>query len=171
LLLVALLALLAGCDDPQSRRAAETARLLDADKAFAAASLRDGAPSAFFSVLTEDAIDLPAGSPPAQGRDKIRDGLKGLGSQVLAWTPRQAEVARSLELGWTWGEWQLLESAGSEHVLGHGKYLDIWHRDDAGNWKLAVDMGNEAPPPDVPAPAAPAAPAVPPPPAGPTGSQ
>ena len=58
-------------------------------------------------------------------------------------------MATSLDLGWTWGEWQMLESAASRKVLAQGKYLDVWKRGADGAWKLAVDMGNqaEAPPP------------------------
>jgi ketosteroid isomerase-like protein len=138
--------LLAACARPAADQQTEAARLLQADREFAAASVRQGAAAAFFSAMAEDAIELPADAPP-EGRAKVSAGLKALGPQVLDWTPQRAEVARSLDLGWTWGEWRLLDSAASGKALSHGKYLNIWKRQADGAWKLAVDIGNQAAPP------------------------
>ena len=94
--------------------------------------------------MREDAIQLPANAPPVQGSRRIRERLDALGLQVLDWTPRQAEVSRGRDLGWTWGEWQLLQSAASRKVLARGKYLKVWKRGADGGWKLAADIGNQA---------------------------
>lgn len=146
--------LLAACARPAARSAeAEAARLLQADRDFAAASVHQGAAQAFFAAMTDDPLELPANGPPVTGRAKISEGLKSLGPQVLDWTPQHAEVARSQDLGWTWGEWRLLDSAASGKLLAHGKYLDVWKRQPDGAWKLAVDIGNEAAAPAKAAPA------------------
>jgi ketosteroid isomerase-like protein len=153
--------LFAACSRPAATPETEAARLLQADRDFAAASVRDGAAPAFFSAMTSDAIGLPPDGA-VQNRDKISSGLQGMGTQVLDWTPQHAEVARSLDLGWTWGEWRLSDTSTSGRLLSHGKYLNIWKRQPSGTWKLAVDIGNEAapnpaadaPPKPAPAPAA-----------------
>ncbi len=144
LLVLALLSILAACRDPAGAQAAEAAKLLDTDRAFAAQSLDQGTAAAFYARMREDAIQLPANAPPVQGSRRIRDRLESLGLQVLEWTPRQAEVSRGLDLGWTWGEWRLLQSAESRQVLARGKYLNVWKRGADGSWKLAADIGNQA---------------------------
>jgi ketosteroid isomerase-like protein len=106
--------------------------------------MRNGTAAAFFQTMTADAIQLPASDPAVQGREDIRARLLALGPNRLDWTPRHAEVARDLDMGWTWGEWKLYANASRSTELGHGKYLNVWKRQPHGSWKLAVDIGNEA---------------------------
>ena len=136
--------LLGACSGSAATQAAEAQRLLQTDRAFAAASLEQGTAAAFFANMTEDALQLPANAAPVQGRKRIRDRLDSLGAQVLDWTPQHAEVSRALDLGWTWGEWRLYRSAASKEVIARGKYLNVWRRGADGAWKLAVDIGNQA---------------------------
>jgi ketosteroid isomerase-like protein len=149
-----LFALLAACSGSAAQQSAEAARLLAADRAVAADSLLHGTAAAFHASMSEDALELPANDAPVQGSGRIRDRLDGLGAQVLDWMPRRAEVSRSLDLGWTWGEWRLLRSAASGQVLARGKYLKVWKRGADGAWKLAADIANQAdpaaPPPGAP---------------------
>jgi ketosteroid isomerase-like protein len=149
-----LLLALAACSGAK-QQAAEAARLLDADHALARASMEQGSAAAFDAVISDDAVLLPANADPVQGREPIRTRLKGLGAEVLDWIPRRAEVSRSLDLGWTWGEWQLYDSATTKHLLAQGKYLRTWKRGGDGRWRLVADIGNqppEAPPPPAPPP-------------------
>lgn len=143
---------LAGCHDPQAAQQAEAARLLEADRAFAAKSVKDGAAAAFFGVMTDQSMRLPSSGPAVIGREEVRAGLSRLPPQVLDWTPMKAEVARALDLGWTWGEWRLLADAGTRRVVARGKYLNVWRRGADGGWQLAVDIGNESPDPDAATP-------------------
>jgi len=141
------LVLVVGCrNDQAQQRAAAMQSLLETDRSFAAASLAQGTADAFYANLLDDALELTANGAPVEGRVAIREHLRPLGMQVLAWTPQKAEVAASLDLGWTWGEWRLLASARSGKELARGKYLNVWKRDVAGAWKVAVDIGNAATP-------------------------
>lgn len=142
---VLLLGFLAGCQPPAAQQSAETTRLLAADRALAAASLDQGTAAAFYGAMTEDAMQLPAGAPAVQGRRKVRERLEALGAQVLDWTPQQAQVSRALDLGWTWGEWRLFESAASRKQLAQGKYLKVWKRGADGRWQLVADIANQVP--------------------------
>ncbi|HWY24164.1 MAG TPA: hypothetical protein VNX47_04550, partial [Nevskia sp.] len=56
----ALLFMLAACHDPATSQAAEAARLLEADRAFAASSLDHGTAAAYYASMSEDAMQLPA---------------------------------------------------------------------------------------------------------------
>jgi ketosteroid isomerase-like protein len=85
-----------------------------------------------------------------RGRDSIYELMKtGDADYVLDWTPRSAEVAQSGELGWTWGEYTV--SAKSEDGVpteSWGKYVNVWRKNSAGEWKVIADIGNNSPPPD-----------------------
>lgn len=147
--------LLAACSRSAQQQAADTASLLDADRSLAAASMEQGSAAAFYAAMSDDALLLPSGADAVQGRERVRERLKGLGAQVLDWVPRKAEVSRGGDLGWTWGEWQLYDSAKTKHLVTQGKYLRAWKRGGDGRWRLAADIANE--PPEAPAPAAPQA--------------
>lgn len=138
------LPLLAACHDPAAAQAAAAAQLLEADRAFAAASLQRGTAEAYYARADDGSLQLPANAPPVRGGRAIRDRLGALGLEVLDWTPQQAQVSRSLDLGWTWGEWRLLQSEASRRPLAQGKYLRVWRRGADGGWKLEADIGNQA---------------------------
>ena len=137
--------LLMACQTAVDQKAAGQA-LLDADKAFAQASMDHGAAEAFNRFLSDDALQLPDGKSPVNGRDAIVGGLGG--NYTLSWEPQRAEVAESGELGWTWGTY-VFEAPRDDggNSVSHGKYLNIWRRTDGGDWQVIVDMGNQSPEP------------------------
>ena len=149
-------ALLFGCSDdyepanpaPMSVNGEKAAaKLLQADRDFAAASRATNAAEAFNQFLATDAIGLPSGNFPVFGRDSIYASMKDdADSYVLDWQPQHAEVANSGELGWTWGTYTLTGETGNETQIRYGKYLNIWKKID-GNWRVAVDIGNSNPKP------------------------
>ncbi len=126
----------------------ESKILLKTDIEFSQASERDGAAEAFYAYLTDDAMQMPQGGEPVYGREKIREEMSSGVNITLTWKPQKAEVARSGDLGWTWGtyvaKWQ--DEGDAQHE-SHGKYLNIWKKQEDGAWKVAVDMGNQNPAP------------------------
>ena len=121
----------------------DTRRLLETDIAFAAKSIESGAPEAFFTFLTENSIQLPASGEPIQGRASIRENMTGPTRYTLTWQPQFAEVSLPGDMGWTWGDWQKLDSSGRQ--LAHGRYVNIWKKQADGSWRVRLDMGNVAP--------------------------
>ncbi len=132
----------------QGKMNAAQKKLLDADWEFSRTSVKKGAAAAFYLYLTNNALQLPEGSLPIYGRKAIFDTMMQ-GNYALSWTPIKAEVAESGELGWTWGKYivVVMKEDGTEST-GFGKYLNIWKKDSDGNWKVAVDMGNQSPSPN-----------------------
>jgi len=128
----------------------EKAKLLQTDKDFSKASLENGAAEAFKQYLTEDALELPAGKNPVEGRKNIYDMMKeNQDTYTLEWTPQYAEVAKSGELGYTWGTYILsYKDENGEAQKSYGKYLNIWEKETDGSWRVAVDMGNSSPKPE-----------------------
>lgn len=127
----------------------EKRRLLNTDKQFARLSLKKGAGEAFNYYLTEDAMGLPHGQIPLIGREKLYTEMKkGQENYILDWEPQRAEVSASEDMGWTWGTYVMTytDDEGQQQKR-YGKYLNIWERQDDGQWRVAVDMGNSSPQP------------------------
>ena len=125
--------------------------LVQTDRDFAAMSLKVGAAEAFNAYLTDNALQLPAGSNPISGRETIYQQMKkSEGSYTLAWEPQFGDVSDSGEMGYTWGTYTVSvinEETGSVDK-SYGKYLNIWRKNDSGKWRVVVDMGNASPDPE-----------------------
>jgi len=127
---------------------AERKKLLDIDYEFARTSVKKGPSASFHLFLADNAMQLPEGSLPIYGKNAIVETMKGDHYDLL-WTPVKAEVARSGELGWTWGKYVVVirKDDGTE-TKSFGKYLNIWRKQADGKWKVIVDMGNTSPSPN-----------------------
>jgi ketosteroid isomerase-like protein len=140
-----------GCSGKYTGRtdATEEQKLFDTDVAFSRASEKNGPAEAFNMYLADDAIQLPANSAPITGRQAIYDSMKEAEGISLTWTPVKAEVAKSGDLGYTWGRYNVSRRSAEGNVtIGHGKYLNVWKKRPGGDWKVLIDMGNSSPPPD-----------------------
>lgn len=126
--------------------------LIEADRAFAAMSVSEGAKAAWGSFMTEDAMIMGAGSQPTLGLDDILADFEDWPAGAsISWEPKRAEVAASGEMGWTWGRYILtIPGAGDDDApkVSHGKYLNIWEKQPDGAWKVLVDVGNSNPAPE-----------------------
>ena len=146
-ILLALLFILIRCQSIDNE--AEKEILLQTDKEFAKFSVENGAATAFNQYLTEDALELPAGRNPIEGRENIVKLMnEGKDTYTLDWSPQVAEVSKSGELGYTWGFYTLTyNDENGKEQRNYGKYLNIWKKQLNGDWKVAVDMGNQSPNP------------------------
>ena len=59
----------------------------------------------------------------------------------MTWEPVKAEVARSGELGYSWGNWKFVKT----DTTFYGNYFTVWKRQKGGKWKVALDGGNSTP--------------------------
>jgi len=126
-------------------RAADEATLknLDADwsKAAGAKDLDKTA-----SYYADDAFVLPPNMPAIQGRQGARAMWQGMFSVPGfggGWKSSKIEVARSGDLGYVTGTYELSESAaGGKPTTDKGKYLEVWKKQADGSWKCIVDMFN-----------------------------
>lgn len=140
-----------GCSTRENADVAKEAeRLLQVDREFATASVQHGAADAFRMYLDDDASMFSSGRHPVRGRESIYAIMKpGDEGYLLEWTPRAAEVAQSGEMGWTWGEYTVKgRGKNGEESMSWGKYVNVWRKNTAGEWKVVADIGNESPPPD-----------------------
>jgi len=90
---------------------------------------------------------MPDGKNPIYGRDNIYALFKSSKRRyTLDWIPQDGQVSSSGDLGWTWGNavFTVFGDTG-DTTLYYSKYLTVWEKDKAGNWKVKVDIGNERP--------------------------
>lgn len=107
--------------------------------------------NAFVSYYTADAVVMPPNEAMATGPENIRktiEGLLQLPGLVLTWQPVKVEVARSGDIGYSQGTYEMtMNDPSGKPVMDHGKYLEVWKKQPDGSWKCAVDTFNS----DVPA--------------------
>jgi ketosteroid isomerase-like protein len=133
----------------KARAASDGAAKLTRLEAEFAKATADHGLDGFMSYFADDAVDLPAGGPIISGKENIRKALGPWGADFsLVWTPVDAEMAASGDLGYTYGTYVFKENGkDGKPVTGYGKYTTVWKKQTDGSWKVAVDMGNTSPPP------------------------
>jgi ketosteroid isomerase-like protein len=115
--------------------------LLKTDLAFAELSEQKGRNQAFIAYAAENATFLRPYSMPVTGRDTIINLFKEHPDTgyTLTWVPIRADVARSGDLGFTYGTYSLdVKNIGKEE----GTYCTVWKKDKDHNWKFVLDTGN-----------------------------
>jgi ketosteroid isomerase-like protein len=123
--------------------------LLNADRALAAESHVIGFVAAYAKAMAPDARKLDGGEQPVIGRASILALMARYPAGLsIDWTPEEAVVAESGELGFTWGRYVAsVHDSNGKLVVQYGKYLDVWQRQSDGAWRWIADIGNGNPPP------------------------
>jgi ketosteroid isomerase-like protein len=119
--------------------------LIKADEDFCKAAAARGA-EGFVSFLAPDAAVLPAKSAVVTGIVRLREMYRKTWARPgfsLTWKPLKAEMSKSGDLGYTFGEYQRrYTGADGKPVLETGKYMTVWRKQPDGSWKVIADMGN-----------------------------
>lgn len=110
--------------------------LAAAEAAFAQHSVREDMRAAFMGHFAPDGVFV---------RDGWEVAVPWLASRpapeiVLDWRPVHVEVAASADLGLSTGPWRM-SPRGQPDAVAYGQFVSIWKRQDAGPWKVAVDVG------------------------------
>ena len=106
---------------------------------------------AFFD---EQGSMLVPNSPILTGKDAIAKFIaRGFALQdyKITWHPNKAGVARSGELGYTSGTYEMsFKDAVGKTISDKGKYLMVWKKQADGRWKVLFDTSNSDLPPSSP---------------------
>jgi uncharacterized protein (TIGR02246 family) len=147
---LALLLLTAACDT----RAADESAVRDADTQWsktAEANDLDGT----VSYYSDDATLLPPNAPIATGKQAIRAVWASsllTPHAAVSWQVTKAEVARSGELAYVIGVYQITpKDPEGKPLADRGKLLEVWRKQADGKWKTVADIFNS----DLPAAPAP----------------
>ncbi len=114
--------------------------MVETDKAFSAASEKNGMKKAFLEYIADDAVLLRPGFLPIIEGDVIRFlNAQEDTSFTMTWEPKGADIASSGDMGFTYGVYKV---ATADTVL-QGTYLNVWRKQNDGSWKFVVDTGNQ----------------------------
>lgn len=134
------------CNLPKKRWKNDAAKskeeLLKTDRDFSDMSETKGMKAAFLEYIDSNGVLLRPNRLPIVGADAV-DYLISLNdtSYKMSWSPKQAVVASSGDLGYTYGLYEV-RPAQQDTVL-YGTYISIWKREENGKWKFVLDSGNE----------------------------
>lgn len=83
------------------------------------------------------------GSQPVVGRDTIR-ALLAATPEPMSWAPIRADVARSGDLGYSYGSYEL-KGGLIGPTAQQGYYVHVWRRTAGGDWRIVVDVARPLP--------------------------
>ena len=114
--------------------------MMEADRRFSKMSEEKGMKAAFIEYLDSNGVLLRPGRLP--GADAV-DFLiqQNDADYTMTWEPRNGVIAKSGELGYTYGIYALRPSA--KDTVIYGTYVSIWKKEKGGTWKYVLDSGNE----------------------------
>lgn len=116
--------------------------LLQTDMNFSALSAEKGMKNAFLEYIDSNGVLLRPGILPIAGADAV-DYLIAQNDTgyIMTWQPKDAAVAISGEMGYTFGTYELRPKT-KDTVLS-GTYVSIWKKQSDGKWKFVLESGNE----------------------------
>ncbi|MER2997313.1 YybH family protein [Pontibacter populi] len=112
--------------------------LANAERAFAATSVKKGYHQAFTEHLAEDGLVFAP--TPTNGKKLHAEAPES--KALLTWYPAFADISGSLDWGYTTGPYEFRVNPEDEKPAGAGFYLSVWRKQPDGQWKVAIDMGN-----------------------------
>ena len=141
----------AHADAPGRRAAADTSaaerELLAADRSFARATSARGA-EGWTSWFLEDGGMIGPGYR-VQGRAAVRDAMRAAFARPgyqIEWEPAEAHPGPGSATGFTVGSYRILTGeSGGVAVVERGRYVTLWRRDEAGRWRVRLDVGLPSP--------------------------
>jgi ketosteroid isomerase-like protein len=102
---------------------------------------------AFLTHFAEDGVEIVQGGG-FDTKDLMRKQPAWPEGTTLTWTPVKAEMSKSGDLGFTYGNYVFTaKNKDGKLVASYGKYTSIWKKQRDGQWKVLVDMGNDSPDP------------------------
>lgn len=121
---------------------ADKMKMMEADRAFSQLSEEKGMKNAFLEYIDSNGVLLRPNQMPLMGADAIDFLIRQNDSSfTLKWEPRNGIVARSGELGYTYGVYSL--HSNDKDTTYYGNYVSIWKKQLDGSWKFVLDSGNE----------------------------
>ena len=105
----------------------------------------------------DDAVLVAGGAPSVSGKDAIRAAFKAmLGDPAISlkFQPTKVEVAKSGDVGYTEGPYQMTvtDPVSKQVVNDHGSYATTYRKAADGSWKAVVDIASSEVPPPAAAP-------------------
>ncbi|MEO6638243.1 MAG: DUF4440 domain-containing protein [Ginsengibacter sp.] len=130
------------CKEPAKPEPKPTSvnEIINADMEFSDMSNQSGMKNAFIDYVDNEGILLRPHHLPVKGADAI-DFLSQVNdtSYKVSWVPEGAQIAKSGDLGFTYGIYTL----ESGDTTLKGTYVNVWKKQADGKWKFVMNTSNE----------------------------
>ncbi len=127
-----------GGDENASEKSLQ--EIQQADIEFSNFSRQHGMRKAFMEYIDDDGVMMRDNAMPIIGANAIEYISSMNDSSIqLTWEPRGGDVAKSGDLGFTYGVYELKDSVNRQK----GTYVTIWKKQSDGKWKFVLDSGNQ----------------------------
>ena len=123
----------------------EKEKLLQTDIDFSDRSIEVGNHQAFLEFASPDVVLLKPNSYPIVGKPALKQLYSELSDSNyhLTWKPSYGRVAKSGDLGYTFGIYLLEITEGEQKgQISRGTYCSIWEKNVKGEWRFVLDTGN-----------------------------
>jgi ketosteroid isomerase-like protein len=82
-------------------------------------------------------------NPTKDAIGKLFSGFFALPALKISWHPVRVQVAKSGELGYTSGTYQMaFNDPSGKAISDTGKYVTVWKKQSDGSWKVLLDIFN-----------------------------
>ncbi len=120
----------------------EKMNMMQADRDFSKLSEEKGMKAAFLEYIDSNGVLLRANTKPIVGGEAIYYITQGEDSTYsMTWDPQGGSVARSGDLGFTYGVYSIKPK--NDTLVQYGTYVSVWRKQPDGKWKFVLDSGNE----------------------------
>lgn len=135
-----------GCSLPEKNTSEELKQqIINADKLMCEMAARNGFNNSILFYADNNIVKLSEGKLPIIGKAAFAASYDTNSDvKTISWTPVNAKVSESGELGYTWGNWKFI----ANDTVFYGNYFTVWKKQSDGNWKVVLDGGNTTPKPD-----------------------
>lgn len=125
------------------------AELLKVDRGWSEEAQRIGFAKSKLNHLADDAINFSSGAMPVVGKQTFAKEIASEPDEEfsLQWEPLRCVVAKSGDLGYTFGGWKMQTKEHNKDTTLYGNYITVWQRNASGEWKVAADGGGTTPQP------------------------
>ena len=140
ILLLVIIPVFISCDlQNQSPKAISSDNIMNADISFSDMCRQVGMKKAFLQYIDNEGVLLRPDHLPIMGADAI-DYISALSdtAYTLSWQPMHAEIAKSGDIGYSYGTYQLK----MKDTILRGTYVNIWKKENAGEWKFVLNSNN-----------------------------
>ncbi|MCW3094300.1 MAG: hypothetical protein JWP81_5369 [Ferruginibacter sp.] len=116
--------------------------MMEADRAFSKFSEEKGMKAALLNFIDGKGVLLRPNAVPIVGGEAINYISQGNDTAyTMTWEPSGGTVAKSGELGYTYGIYSLRPK--NKDTVFYGTYVSIWKKQPDGSWKFVLETGNE----------------------------
>ncbi|MEO8574119.1 MAG: nuclear transport factor 2 family protein [Pyrinomonadaceae bacterium] len=129
----------------QDSRDKQLSELADAERAFAAYTVKEGFRNGFIKFFADDGIGF--GPHPERTRENLIKSPPQTGPRkvVFNWAPMFGDISEAGDLGYTTGPVLYTDVTENPRPPRHGMYFSVWQKQSDGTWRVVVDMGTDTP--------------------------